>query len=146
MIRLEAVTLAVLAAGALAVAAGEQVISADAPFGWLGSVLLAGVSAFALHRAGSVRAWKETAEAREQRIEDLEERLAAATAELAIPERIEGIVRLMAETAATQEKAATGRLREALERVDQRWAEHDRAASLRAQQIITAIAQLGDQR
>ncbi len=102
--------------------------------GWLG-VLGTILGALALYRAGSVRAWKETAEGRGERIEDLERELGALRAELAIPERIEGIVRIMSETSERQEEAASDRLRLALDRMDERWSKHDAAAEVRTQRL-----------
>jgi hypothetical protein len=78
---------------------GAELVSPDQPFGWLGAVLLAALGSFTLWRAGSVKAWKDTAEARYRRIGDLERELGQIHGELAIPERIEGIVRLMSDTA-----------------------------------------------
>lgn len=102
--------------------------------GWVGilGVLMAAV---ALYRAGSVRAWKETAEARGDRIEDLEREVGELRAELAIPERIEGIIRAMAETAQRQDDAARERLELAMGRVDERWEKHDAAAEVRTQRL-----------
>ena len=104
------------------------------------AALLAAVSAIALWRAGSVRAWRETAEARDERVTDLERELAELRAELAIPERIEGIVRLMGETAERQERAAIERLELALSRSDAQWQEHEARAESRAQKLLAAIA------
>lgn len=102
--------------------------------GWLG---VAGtiLGALALYRAGSVRAWKETAEGRGERVEDLEREIAELRAELAIPERLEGIISLMAATADRQDRAALERLELALARVDERWSTHDAAAEVRTQRL-----------
>lgn len=86
-----------------AILAGEAV-SMDHPFGYVGPVVIAVIGAISLWRAGSTRAWKETAEARAERLEDVtgelgqaREELARVQAELAIPERIEGIIRILAD-------------------------------------------------
>ena len=102
--------------------------------GWLG-VLGTLLGALALYRAGSVRAWKETAEGRGSRVADLEREISELRAELAIPERIEGIIRLMDETAKRAEEAASERLERAMTRVDERWAKHDAAAEVRTQRL-----------
>lgn len=129
-----AIAAAIAAAGAIVAATAEE-IAPTAPAGWVAAALLALLSAFSLWRAGSVRAWKETAQARDARIGDLESELAELRAELAIPERIEGIVRLMSETADRQDTAAAGRLELAMGRVDERWAKHDAAAEVRTQRL-----------
>jgi hypothetical protein len=126
----------------LIVAAGGSVVSGESPFGWLGSVLLAALGAFTLHRAGSVKAWKETAEARAERLEDLERQVGELRSELGIPERIEGIIGIMATTAKHQEETATARLRGALDRLDDRWNLHDRNAEARTARLESAIAAL----
>lgn len=102
--------------------------------GWLG-ILGVLMAALALYRAGSVRAWRDTAEARGDRIEDLEREIGELRTELAIPERIEGIIRMMAETAKRQDEAASERLELAMSRVDERWAKHDAAAESRTMRL-----------
>ena len=106
--------------------------------GWLG-VLGTMLGAVALYRAGSIRAWKETAEGRGKRVEDLERELAELRTELAIPERIEGIVGLMGEMAVRQDAAASRRMEEGLKRLREQWAEHNTAAEARAARIEAAI-------
>jgi hypothetical protein len=54
---------------------GAELVSPDQPFGWLGAAPLAALGSFTLWRAGSVKAWKDTAEARYRRIGDLEREL-----------------------------------------------------------------------
>lgn len=122
-----AAALAIAASAIAAVLAAANALPA-APAGWVAAALLAALSAFSLWRAGSVQAWKETALARDARIGDLERELESLRAELAIPERIEGIVQIMADTAARQEDAAAERAERALERLELRWEEHDRNA------------------
>lgn len=130
---------AALATLALLLSAATDVVTSDPRFGWLGVSILAVLSAFSLWRAGSVRAWKSTAEAREARIDDLQRELAEMRSELAIPERMEGIIRLMSETSDRQEAAAQRRLEEALARVDDRWQRHDDAAERRNAAVIEAF-------
>lgn len=122
------------AIAATAIAGASSLEFPQTVVGWLGilGILMAAV---ALYRAGSVRAWKETAEARGDRIEDLERELGELRAELAIPERIEGIIRIMDETATRQDDAARARLESALDRVEERWAKHDAAAEVRTQRL-----------
>lgn len=104
------------------VAAGSELVSPDHPFGWLGAMLLAALSGLTLWRAGSVKAWKETAEAREQRIDDLEVEVAELRAELRIPDRFEGIIGMMGEIAVRQDAAAAVRLEGALGKLEGRFA------------------------
>lgn len=78
------------------------------------------IGALALWRAGSVKAWKETAQGRAQRIEDLSAELAELRAELKIPERIEGIINAMREAAEHQDHAATQRSKNAVRAIT-RW-------------------------
>lgn len=106
--------------------------------GWMG-VLGTLLGALALYRAGSVRAWKETAEGRGSRVLDLERELVELRAELAIPERIEGIIRLMDESTKRGEESANARLERGLERMDERWGKHDAAAEVRTQRLERAI-------
>lgn len=123
------------AMGAGVVGALSDYVSPDRPFGYLGSLLIALLGGLTLWRAGSVKAWKETAEARAERLEDLEGQLGELRAELAIPERIEGIVRFMAETAERQDAAAAERLRLSFDRLDRRWEDFNRAAENRSARI-----------
>lgn len=125
--------------GAGAIAAGAESITPDTATGRALAVLLALLGAFTVWRAGTVRAWKETAEARAERLEDLERELGALRAELAIPERIEGLVRLMAQTAERQDEAATRRLELAFERLDRRWEEFNRLAQARSDRIVALL-------
>jgi hypothetical protein len=120
---------------------GAEVISPDQPFGWLGALLLTALGSFTLWRAGSVKAWKDTAEARYRRIGDLERELGEIHGELAIPERIEGIIRLMSETAQRQDAAATERLEISFERLDRRWLEFNAAAEARSARLEELILQ-----
>jgi hypothetical protein len=129
----------VLASAAIAIGATVAIAAGavDVPqtiVGWIG---VAGtlLGAIALYRAGSVRAWKETADGRGHRIEDLERELGGLRAELAIPERIEGIIRLMNETAQRTEEAATRRMELALSTLNERWQKHDDAAEVRTQRL-----------
>lgn len=109
----------------LAAAAGSAIFFADAPittdhpFGWFGSILIAVIGAFSLWRAGSVRAWKETAQGRASRIEDLSAEVAELRAELKIPERIEGIVTVMAEASEHADARAQERLDTGLDAIRQ---------------------------
>ena len=128
------VAAATTAIAALAAAGGELLPAA--PAGWVAAALLALLSAFSLWRAGSVRAWKETALARDARIGDLERELASLRAELKIPERIEGIISLMGDTAKRQEDAATARAERALERVEIQWEAHHDAAESRTARLL----------
>lgn len=109
--------LAAVFSTAAIVANVSEFVSPDHPFGWLGSMLLALLGGLTLWRAGSVRAWKETAEARAERLEDVERQLAEVRAELAIPERIEGIIRLMSDTATRQDESAARRTDAAVEKI-----------------------------
>lgn len=127
------VAIVVAIGGGILVAASELELPRTL-VGWLG-VLGTLLGALALYRAGSVRAWKETAEGRGQRVTDLERELGELRAELAIPERIEGIVRIMAETAAHQDEAANLRMELGLARLEERWERHNEAAEARAQRL-----------
>lgn len=135
--------------GALILAATDPVSDARS-YGWLGTILLALVSAFALWRAGSVKAWKETAEGRLQRIDDLvlqvsaqREEMAAMRAELTLPERIEGIIHYMGEIAVKQDASASVRLDEALKSVAESFegmmSAHEEHAEMRTQKILDCI-------
>jgi hypothetical protein len=128
------------ATGVLAIvaASGFETAAGASWFAIAGVVL----GAIALYRAGSVRAWRETAEARAERLEDVERELAELRAELAIPERLEGIVRLMAETAERQDAAAVQRLESAMKRLDARWEAHNAATETQAARLETAIRDL----
>lgn len=136
MIAPVAIALLALALGASSLELPSTIV------GWLGLIGTV-LAAFALYRAGSVRAWKETAEGRGRRVQDLERELAELRAELAIPERIEGLVRLMADTADRQDTAAQSRLELALDRMEARWAAHDKAAEARAMRLEAVIAGKG---
>lgn len=116
------------AAGALvASSASPETINLDGlP---LPTIVLSLVSAFALWRAGSVRAWKSTAEARDARIRDLERENGELRTELAIPERIEGIIKVMADTSKQQD----ARLEQALVRLET-------AANARHELVLQALA------
>lgn len=133
MISTELTAPALGVAALVAATSGSPSIGVDG-IGWLG-ILATILGAVALYRAGSVRAWKETAEGRAERVEDLERELAELRTELAIPERIEGIIRIMDETAKRAEDAASERLAVALDRVDERWKKHDAAAEARTQRL-----------
>jgi hypothetical protein len=125
-----------LAVAAILVAAATLELPLVAWLGLLGTIL----GAVALYRAGSVTAWKETASGRLGRIEDLERELAELRTELAIPERIEGIVKILAETAQHQNDEAERRAERGLGRLEQRWEAHDAAAERRAMRVVEAIA------
>lgn len=135
-----------LASVSLIVATTGDYVARDKPFGWLGAVLLAAVSSFTLWKAGSVKAWKETAEGRLQRIDDLVEELREAReeiigirAELKIPERIEGIIQFMGEAQVKQDAAASVRLEGALMVLKDSNDEHERRAEARCDRIIEAV-------
>lgn len=111
---------AFLLAAAL-IASASDYVSQTKPFGWLGSILVAVIGSFALYRAGSVKAWKSTADGRLQRIDDLTAEMAsmrednaALKAELKVPERIQGIIELMTSTAIHQDENATKRMEQGL--------------------------------
>lgn len=140
--------------GACLVVLGATVnVSPDQPFGWLGPVLLALLGAYSLWRAGTAKAWKETAEARMGRIDTLTDELTASRGELAvarldlaearselkIPERIEGILHLMGEQAVRQDAAAEVRLERALLELRGQAEEHERCAERRCDRIIDAV-------
>lgn len=125
--------IAVAIGGGILVAASELELPRTL-VGWLG-VLGTILGAVALYRAGSVRAWKTTAEGRGQRISDLENELGKLRAELAIPERIEGIVKIMAETATHQDESAKARMELGLARLEERWERHNHEAELRTQRL-----------
>lgn len=120
--------------------AGEAIVSGDRPFGWLGSILLATLGAFTLHKAGSVKAWKETAEARAERLEDLEREVGELRSELGIPERIQGIIALMGEQSVRADAAAAKRMEEGLARLDERWRVFNEAAEARSARIAHELA------
>lgn len=128
-----------LAAAMISIASGIVVAASELELprtlvGWLG-VLGTLLGALALYRAGSVRAWKETAAGRGERIEDLERELAEMRVELSIPERIEGIISLMASTADRQDRNASERLELALSRMEERWDKHNAAAEVRTMRL-----------
>lgn len=138
------------AAAFLTATGAEDLVSTSKPFGWFGAILLSLVSAFALYRAGSVRAWKETANARLERIDDLVNEnqefrveLASLREELKIPERIESIIHYMGEVAIKQDAAASKRVALALHQLSDSFRtitqEHDAAAEVRTASVIQAI-------
>lgn len=106
---------AAIAAGTMLAAIVGDALPDAPPSVWTVGIAL--VSAWTLFRAGSVRAWKETAEAREERIRDLaydlsreKEVRTALEAELAIPERLEGLLELLGSQATRADEAADRRL------------------------------------
>lgn len=146
---------AVLLFGIALVSATNDYVAQNKPFGWLGPLVIAVVGAFALWRAGSVKAWKETANGRLQRIEDLSSEvadlraeLAGVEAELKIPERIQGIIELMVATAERQDANATERLEHGLTEirtyVDARFERHEAVAADRYEAQIDVLRELAE--
>lgn len=120
-------------------AIATAIVSPTEPFGWLGAIVLAVLGSFTLWRAGSIRAWKETAQARAERVEDLERELGEMRVELAIPERFAELLGVMGDMAIRQDAAAAARLEEAFTRLDSRWVEFNAAAEARSTRLETLI-------
>lgn len=113
-------------------------ISYDKPFGYIGPILISILGAFALWRTGAVKAWKETAEAREGRLKEkddelremhdhlkaMEQRFSELKAEYDVLPRLESIIRLMNEQYERSDTSAEKRTQTAMERIEAMMALH----------------------
>lgn len=127
---------------------GADVVSPSSPFGYIGPVLIAILGAFSLWRAGSVKAWKETAEGRLQRIEDLAKQNSELRSEIAMPERVEGLIKFMADQAEKADERSQARLDHGLIEirtyVDSRLGQHERLAIERHAELLIIATRIAD--